>query len=360
MPSLERLTVRGFKSIRELENFELTNLNVLIGANGAGKSNFISFFRMLAEMLDERLQLYVKSEDGPDALLFGGRKRTRQIEVELYFGKNGYHFALAPAGQQLVFSSEGTYFDGDLATVRPSLGSGHTEARLPNVGANAIASYVWPAVRSWRVFHFHDTSAAAAVRNAQPLRDNLRLKSDASNLAPFLRMLRDKHHESYANIVDTVRMVAPFFGNFVHRDDPDERIELEWRQIDDPDTVRSPRQLSDGTLRFICLATLLLQPKRLQPDTILVDEPELGLHPYALVVLASLLQQASEQKQIIVSTQSVELVNQLSPRDVIVVERHGGASVFHRPDAAQLTEWLEEYALGELWKMNVVGGRPTR
>jgi predicted ATPase len=118
--------------------------------------------------------------------------------------------------------------------------------------------------------------------------------------------------------------------------------------------------LSDGTLRFICLATLLLQPSGLQPDTILVDEPELGLHPYALVVLASLLQQASEKKQIIVSTQSVELVNQLTPGDVIVTERHDGASVFHRLDAERLKEWLEEYSLGELWKMNVVGGRPTR
>jgi predicted ATPase len=357
---LAQLSVRGFKSIRELENFKLTNLNVLIGANGAGKSNFISLFRMLAEMLDQRLQLYVKSEDGPDALLFGGRKRTRQIEVELYFDRNGYHFGLTPAGQQLVFSTEETYFAGDFATVRPSLGSGHTEARLPQLEDNAIAGYVLPAARSWRVFHFHDTSAAAPVRNAQALRDTLRLKPDASNLAPFLRLLRQKHRESYSAIVETVRMVAPFFGDFVHREDPDERIELEWREVDDPDTPRGPRQLSDGTLRFICLATLLLQPSGFQPDTILIDEPELGLHPYALVVLGSLLQQASDKKQIIVSTQSVELVNQMAPGDVIVTERHDGASVFHRLDAEHLKDWLNDYALGELWKMNVVGGRPTR
>src|SRR5258706_8987571 len=112
---LARLTVRGFKSIRELENFELSKLNVLIGANGAGKINFIGLFRLLAEMLGKRLQSYVKSEDGPDALLYGGRKRTPQIDVELYFGKNGYHFTLAPAGNQLVFSKEETYFDGDFS-----------------------------------------------------------------------------------------------------------------------------------------------------------------------------------------------------------------------------------------------------
>lgn len=357
---LERLTVRGFKSIASLENFELERLNVLIGANGAGKSNFISLFRMLAEMLDSRLQLYVKSEDGPEALLFGGRKRTFQMEVELYFGRNGYSFALTPAGDQLVFAREQTYFAGDYTTKRPSLGSGHVEARLPSLETNAIASYVLPAVRSWRVFHFHDTSATAPVRHAQAVRDNLRLKPDASNLAPFLRMLREKHPNHYASIVSTIRMVAPFFGDFVHRTDVGERVELEWREVHDPDTPRGPRQLSDGTLRFICLATLLLQPPHLQSDAILVDEPELGLHPYALAVLGSLLRQASEHKQIIVSTQSVELVNQFEPKDVIVTERHESGSVLRRPDGDQLKEWLEEYSLGELWKMNVVGGRPTR
>jgi len=351
--------VRGFKSIRELENFELTKLNVLIGANGAGKSNFIGLFRLLAEMLGERLQSYVKSEDGPDALLYGGRKRTSQIEVELFFGKNGYYFALAPASNQLLFSTEKVYFDGDYA-IRRSLGNGHTEARLPTLQDNAIAEYVREALGSWRVFHFHDTSASAMVRHAQPLRDNLRLKPDAANLAPFLRMLRRKHPDNYSMIVETVRMVAPFFHDFVDRNEPDERIDLEWFQVDDPDTPLSPLQLSDGTLRFICLATLLLQPRELQPATIVIDEPELGLHPFALVVLASLLQQASERKQIIASTQSVDLVNQLAPADVIVTETHHGASVFHRLDASRLEDWLRDYSLGELWKMNVVGGRPSR
>jgi predicted ATPase len=356
---LARLTVRGFKSIASLENFELERLNVLIGANGAGKSNFISLFRMLAEMLDGRLQLYVKSEDGPDALLFGGRKRTRQLEVELYFEKNGYNFMLTPAGEQLIFANEQTYFAGDYATSRPSLGSGHIEAKLP-AETNPIAHYVVSAVSSWRVFHFHDTSASAPVRHAQPLRDNLKLKPDASNLAPFLRQLRMKSPSHYASIVSAIRMVAPFFGDFIHRSDVDEKVELEWREALDPDTPRGPRQLSDGTLRFICLATLLLQPPSLQPDAIIVDEPELGLHPYALVVLGSLLRQASEHKQIIVSTQSAELVNQFEPKDVIVTERHDTGSVLRRADAGQLKEWLEDYSLGDLWKMNVVGGRPTR
>lgn len=216
------------------------------------------------------------------------------------------------------------------------------------------------AVSACRVYHFHDTSISAPVRQAQAVRDNLRLKPDAGNLAAFLRLLRNRHRVHYRRIVETIRLAAPFFGDFVHRDDPGERIELEWQQADDPDTVYGPRQLSDGTLRFISLSTLLLQPTQLMPSTILIDEPELGLHPYALAVVADLMHQASEERQLIVSTQSVELIERLSPQDIIVVNRKDGESIFERLDEDRLQEWLQDYSLGELWKMNVIGGRPAR
>ncbi|MFN8557576.1 MAG: AAA family ATPase [Dehalococcoidia bacterium] len=332
---------------------------MLIGANGAGKTNFISLFQMLAALADRRLQLYVQEHDGPDTLLFGTRRRTRLLEAEFSFGRNGYRLSLKPAGQRLIFLREETWFRGDYGDFTDRLGAGHDEARLPDAVDGGMVRFVRPAIASWRVFHFHDTSATAPVRQAQPLRDNLRLKPDAGNLAPFLRRLRERHPAHYRRIVETVQMVAPFFRDFVFRDDPGEREELEWLQTDDPDTPFGPRQLSDGTLRFICLATLLLQPVDLQPDTILIDEPELGLHPYALTVLAALLRQASDERQFIVSTQSVELVNEFAPEDVIVVEREEGASTFKRLDAERLGAWLEDYALGELWKMNVIGGRPT-
>jgi predicted ATPase len=361
MAQLTSLTVRGYKSIRALEDFELRSLNVLIGANGAGKSNFISLFRMLAELTERRLQLFVREQDGPDALLHGTRKRTKQIDAEFYFARNGYRISLQPAGERLVFAREETWFSGDMVDKPHPLGSGHDEAKMPGVQGDSFAPYVRLAIASWRVYHFHDTSLSAAVRQAQAVRDNLALKHDAGNLAAFLRMLREQHPEHYQRILDTVRMVAPFFGEFVYRKDPGERIELEWFEASDPDTVRGPRQLSDGTLRFICLATLLLQPTHLQPDTILIDEPELGLHPYALSVLGALLRQASANRQLIISTQSVELVNELAPEDVVVVNRKEGASSFERLEPEQLAEWLrDDYALGELWKMNVLGGRPAR
>lgn len=340
MRGLKRLTVRGFKSICVLENFELRDLNVLIGANGAGKSNFISLFQMLAALVERRLQLYVQEHDGPDALLFGARKRTEQLDAEFYFGRGGYRISLKPAGTRLIFTREETWFSGDYAETAHPLGSGHDEARLPDVQDDTFAPYVRRAIAGWRVYHFHDTSSSAPMRQAQPVRDNLRLKPDAGNIAPFLRRLREAHWDSYSRIVETVRMVAPFLGDFVYREEPGERVELEWFQRDDPDTPYGPRQLSDGTLRFICLATLLLQPDQFQPDTILIDEPELGLHPYALSVLVGMLRQASELRQVIVSTQSVELINEFRPEDVVVVGRREGASTFERPDGERLMEWL--------------------
>lgn len=356
MAQLKRLTLRGYKSIRELEDFELRGLNVLIGANGAGKSNFISLFQMIAALVEQRLQLFVQEQDGPDALLFGGRKRTQQLDAEFYFGSNGYRVTLKPSGERLFFAREETWHFVDTSR---SLGSGHDEAHLPGAEGDAFR-FERTAMASWRVHHFHDTSAAAAVRQAQPVRDNLHLKADAGNLAPFLRLLRERHPEHYNRIVETVRMVAPFFGDFVYRKDPGKRIELEWFEAHDADTPMGPRQLSDGTLRFICLATLLLQPPQFQPDTILIDEPELGLHPYALTILVALFRQAAAQRQLVISTQSAHLVNELEPEDVIVVSRRQGASEFRRLNLEELKEWLADYSLGELWEANVIGGRPTR
>ena len=193
------------------------------------------------------------------------------------------------------------------------------------------------------------------------MRDNLRLKGDGGNLAPFLRHLRERHAREYRRIVDTVRVVAPFFGDFVYREDlgMDDRVELEWCHASDPDTVLGPQHMSDGTLRLVCLATLLLQPTELQPGLILIDEPELGQHPAALTVLSEVLRTASDERQVVVATQSADLVSEFDPEEVVVVDRKDGASVFRRLDSEDLRDWLEDYALGDLWKMNVIGGRPA-
>lgn len=363
---LKTITLRGYKSIAQLEAFELRNLNVLIGANGAGKSNFISIFKLLAALADGNLQTFVQKQGGPDALLHGSRKRTQQIDAEIYFEKNsygianGYRISLTPtADNRLIFSREQTWIDGHYAVKAISLGTAHDEARLRD-DKQPVSAHVRPAMQSWRQYHFHDTGDSAAVKRPHGSNDNLRLKSSADNLAAYLAMLNKTFPDAYQRIVDTIKLAAPFFGGFVIRDPLPESIELEWFEQTDPDTPYKAHVLSDGTLRFICLTTLLMQPTHLLPDTVLIDEPELGLHPYAINLLADMLKQVAETKQVIVSTQSVELLNAFEPQDVVVAERDGGATVFKRLDPEELKGWLEDYSLGDLWKRNVLGGRPTR
>lgn len=358
MSKVNSLTVTGYKSIRELREFALNDLNVLIGANGAGKSNFINLFRMLAEMVDEQLQVYIQKQGGPDALLHFGRETTERLNAEFNFGVNSYKFDLVPTNDnRLIFASEESWVKGgqyrDKGTV---LGRGHVESKL-KMATDTYSMYVLPSVTNWRVYHFHDTGERARVKQRHSMNDNLRLQIDAANLAAYLHMLYEKFPSHYQSIVRTVQLVAPYFRDFVLRPES-EFVELEWTQKGKPDTVLKANMLSDGTLRFICLATLLLQPTSLLPATVLIDEPELGLHPYAITVLADLFKQVAENKQLIVSTQSVELVNELRPEDVIVVDQEEDASLFRRFTSDELSGWLEEYSMGEIWKRNILGGRP--
>lgn len=360
MSSVKSLTVTGYKSIRELRNFPLTNLNVLIGANGAGKSNFIGLFRLLNEMYEQQLQVFIQKQGGPDALIHFGRQTTDRLHAEFYFDRNGYKFDLIPTNDnRLIFENEISWFGGKFypGSKSATLDIGHSESKLKNA-QDAYSPYVRSSVSNWRVYHFHDTSENAKVKQPQASNLNLRLLPDAGNLAPYLRMLKSKHPKEYQRIVDAIRLVAPFFDDFVHRTDDTEFIALEWTQKGKPDIPFRAHMLSDGTLRFICLATLLLQPIHLLPSTILIDEPELGLHPYAITILAEIFKQVTEHRQLIVSTQSVELINELSPEDVVVVDQQDGASTFKRFTQEELAGWLEQYSMGELWKSNVLGGRP--
>src|SRR5689334_12012986 len=366
--TLNKLTIEGFKSIRKLENFELRAMNVLIGANGAGKSNFVSFFRLLRDLINQNLQDSLqRSEGGADACLYLGPKITPQFVAKLYFGQNGYEFALSPTpDNRFVFSNEVAVFFGDFGETKRRLGSGHFESRLKDrkdepglLGGTSVPGHVFQAISSWVVYHFHDTSLSAAVRRPQALNNNIVFLQNAENLAPFLYTIQQTNPACYAKIRDVVRLAAPFFDDFILRPIPTspDQIQLEWRQRGSEYPFRAIH-LSDGTLRFICLATALLQPAR--PATVLFDEPELGLHPYALTLLGNLFKQAAVSygttvsRQVIVSTQSPILLNELSPEDIIVVERNNGESIFRRLDSAQLSEWLEDYSLGELWQKNIL------
>ncbi|MDX2077291.1 MAG: AAA family ATPase [bacterium] len=363
---LNKIVIKGFKSIREAE-IELRDLNVFIGANGAGKSNFVSLFKLLREIIEGRLQVYTGAR-GADYFLYGGRKTTDAIRGEFYFGhahhENNYQIELIPSiDDSLIFADEEAGYRRVDKYDRPKnylLGEGHKEAKIFEVIEEwdiPIVDYVAKTIQEWRVYHFHDTSETAKLKQPVDIDDNRQFREDGSNLAAFLYRLQQMSPDSYQKIVRTVQQVAPFFGDFQLQPSAlnPEKIRLEWRD-NETDSYFNAHYLSDGTLRFICLVTLLLQPNL--PPLIIIDEPELGLHPFAITLLASLLRKASIDSQVIIATQSVTLVNQFEAEDVIVVERQDKQSVFKRLDTASLEGWLEDYGIGDLWEKNVIGGRP--
>jgi len=361
---LQSIVIRGFKSIREC-SLALRPLTLLIGGNGSGKSNFVQVFGLLHEVVAGRLQAFVLRQGGPECLLHFGQKTTNHLEIQLEFGRSGYRLLLAPTQADSLFIEAEICSFSSPGYARPyveQIGTAQQESQLQMEASRRpgkVASYVLDSLSSWRVYHFHDTSPTAKVKQLCSIDDNAVLREDASNLPAFLWRLRDTAPPQYAQIVATIRHVAPFFQDFQLRELPrsPDKTRLEWLEKG-ADTYFNAHSLSDGTLRFICLATLLLQPQL--PATVLLDEPELGLHPYAIHVLAGLLRAASQKTQVIVSTQSVTLVNQFEPADIVVVDRAGGASTFRHANEPEVLGWLDDdYGLGDLWEKNVLGGRPS-
>jgi predicted ATPase len=363
MRTLELLTIKNFKSIRNAE-LRLGHLNVFIGGNGSGKSNLIGVFHLMNRVAAKELQTYTGIAGGANKILHFGRKRSTSITIGLRFleGKdaNEYWIELIPTNDdRFIFSDETVKYHDTTSYPRPYedlLASGHSEAKISDSN-NRIATYVRRDLQRYRIYHFHDTSAEARVKQSGSVDDNKELHPDASNLAAFLFRLRTTDADRFNLIESTIRQIAPFFERFElepSRLNPNV-IRLEWREKG-AEELFSAHALSDGTLRFICLATLFLQPS--PPPVILIDEPELGLHPAAITLLASLLQSAATRTQILAATQSVTLVNQLTPEEVWVTDRIDGASQFKHLKAEDMSEWLDYYALGELWEKNLLGGRP--
>lgn len=362
---LREVSVSGFKTIRRLDRFEPRPLNVLIGVNAAGKSNFVGFFRLLQWMLTPpgQLQIYLRENGGASASLYYGPERTQQITGQLAMetegGMNEYYFRLFHvAGDALAFAEERYRFvrAGTQVGAWQVLPPGTLEAGLNKRGeeGDRTARTINHLVRSCVVHQFHNTSRTSRVKQRWSENDNYYLKEDAANLGPFLRRMRDEEPAAYVRIVETIRLVYPPFSDF-ELNVSGGTILLQWRE-QGSDGVFSADQTSDGLLRFFALAALLLQPTATLPDVLLIDEPELGLHPHALEVLAGLLRKASVDSQVIVSTQSAPLLSQFDPQDVVVVERREGASEFRRLNAEQLAAWLDEYTLGELWQKNYIEG----
>ena len=367
MNRLNWLELKGFKSIQDLGRLEFRPLNVMIGANGAGKSNLVAFFRLLSWMSASpgNLQEHIARIGGANSVLHDGAARTPQMEARIEIGSdsgtNQYALRLFHAATDtLIFAEERYRFSrfayGGEAPWK-SLDGGHRESRLlVQATTETTAGVILQLLREFKVYQFHNTSDTARIKSRWDVDDSRYLKEDAGNLAPFLYRLYQSEPVYYRRIVETVRQAVPFFADF-RFDENYGKLLLQWTERGS-DLVFGPHQASDGSLRLFALLSLLLQPEADLADVIILDEPELGLHPFAVQLLAGALRAASNHCQVIVCTQSMPLINHFDPGDIVVVDRPERASAFRRLDPAALRDWLEEYSLAELWEKNVIGGRP--
>ncbi|MVN23113.1 AAA family ATPase [Mucilaginibacter arboris] len=355
------IEIEGFKSIKKME-MELKSINILIGSNGSGKSNFISFFKLINAIFNKRLQKFVL-EEKVDNLLYFGRKTTKNLFGKLIFdsGKgnnNAYYFQLEQTvNGEIYIEREGSGYNVN----RESESSNYfIDYNLLESNIFKYSSfrnnYLRKHLKNLQIFHFHDTSSTSLLRRECDLNDNLYLKQDGRNLPAFLYILKIKHPKVFNRIEKTIQSVAPYIDKFILEPNRlnEKEIELRWIDYGDPESNFSAYQLSDGTLRFIALATLLMQPE--PPAVIIIDEPELGLHPFAIGKLAGMIQSASGKSQIIAATQSPGLISNFSPEDIIVIDKseEQKQTVFNRLNSESLNIWLQEFTLGDLWERNII------
>ena len=363
---IENVIIKNFKSIRDLE-LPLTNLNVLIGSNGVGKSNFISFFEMAKAIFEQRFGSYTLDKGGIDNLLYRGRKISKEIYGLMDFkNTNAFFFTLKPAQSNKGYiDNTGDFFNKRGESTKDYLGQWHRTFWDSAVEESNLmgkmygrAYYLNSYLRSFTVYHFHDTSSSSPMRGQCEINDNSFLRDNGSNLAAYLYMLKQTDEKAFRLIEGTIHSIAPYFKRFNLRPDPvtPSKISLEWEEVNS-DMYLNGYSFSDGTIRFIALATLLLQSKL--PEVIIIDEPELGLHPAAINKLAALIKRASKSSQIILSTQSTNLVNCFEPENIIVVDREDEQTVFKRLNSADLSVWMDEYnySISDMWETNLIGGQ---
>jgi predicted ATPase len=391
MDKLKKIYLNGYKSVRydaqlirssvdaesevyRGEVIEFGDITVLLGANGAGKSNLVSFFKMLNFMTTGSLQEYIGREGGSNCLLHYGRQVTPRMQAEIEFTTTSrtsrrtcYMMTLADAAPDtLIFTNEAVEFQREEFT-RPQevvLGAGHRESRLKERADHGdhTCKVIYGMLARCRTYQFHDTSQTANIRKAGYIEDADYLRADSGNLAAYLLTVKQANRQYYDRIIQTIRLVFPQFDDFVLEPSPrnEKYILLNWREKGRPEYLFGPHQLSDGTLRFMALATLFLQPIHKLPSVIIIDEPELGLHPYAIAVLASMIQSAAARCQVVLSTQSTRLVDEFDLGQIVVVERNDqmNCTRCRRPDVKALEDWIDRYTTSELWEKNVLGGRP--
>ena len=370
---IESIRIRGFRSLANVEIAALPRAAVLIGANGSGKSNFIRFFEMVSWMIGSgRLAEFIQKHGGADDQLFGGSKVSPTMEAELAIrtenGRNDYRFAFTYAHpDRFIFTEEAFRFSRKgwgTEAAWEHLGSSHSEAKIVDVSRHTgiaevnqtTARVLVYLLRQCAVYQFHDTSHDSQLKKNWDVEDNTYLRSHGGNLAAILLRLEREDAQRFELICNHIRGALPVFDRF-ELEESYGKVMLRWKASGLDKTIGA-HLTSDGSLRFFALVTLLNLPSEMLPDVVLLDEPELGLHPAAVALVGDMIKVCATERQLIVATQSPLLVDSFDIDEILVLEAQGGKSSVQRFDQERYQEWLSEYTTGELWQKNLLGGRP--
>lgn len=350
---VNKIRIQGYKSFRD-SSVDLGNLNLLVGSNGAGKSNFLSLFELLNNAFEQRLVSYVATIGGVDKLLFQGRKATDKIDIKLLMNDNSYELILQEADGKLLVAEERLGYRSDTIDI-----SSYTpEANIKSYNGMTRGGYIKKYLSDIRKFHFHDTGRRSPFASeCHVINDAYTLYSNGENIASILFRIQREKPILYQRIIKIIQSVAPYFSDFYFNVSPADTLRLQWRDKYS-EMIYGPNDLSDGTIRFIALVTLFMQP--VLPSVVVIDEPELGLHPVAIQKLAGLMSAASKKGcQIIAATQSADLIGNFSPENVMTVDQEDGQTIINQLSNEDLGHWLNDYTLGDLWKQNIMkGGQP--
>ncbi len=363
---LQKIQLTHFRSFFQIE-VEIRNINVLIGGNGSGKSNFISLFSMLNYIQIGKLGDWIANKGGFDNIVYNGIQENEFIHFSFFFetegsnGQNIYELSLRTTEENYIVDAEKFGFWKSNESLKPFFQhqeTNQTETKLKHLAERKVdmPHHIYSNIKGFQVFHFDDVSANSNKKRLQNIDEGYPLHPEGDNIASFLYYLKQNEIDYYDKILAIIRLVTPYFDDFILEPElsNSNQIKLKWREKNNL-KILSAALISDGSIRFICLCALLLQPT--PPLLIVIEEPELGLHPLAISFLAELIKKASLRTQIILSTQSVTLLNQFEPSDILVVDRDQSSSQINRLNEQELQDWLDEYSLGQLWENNYLGGR---
>jgi predicted ATPase len=355
---MDYIEIRGYKSIKSAR-VTFKPINILIGANGSGKTNFLSFFEFLNRLYEQKLTEYVALSGGEEKMLHKGSKITSSIYSKINQGLNGYSFEIKKGEGVFIFTSEELWYDSNPYYENPvEISTYQNEAGIKSYTLPQ-ADHVKKYLNSFKKYHFHDTGKNSPFTQASNIQNDIYyLYEKGSNLAAFLFGIQQKNKIVYNRILKTIQSIAPYFSDFYFYPNNENYIRIQWNDKYS-DIIYGVNDLSDGTIRFIALTTLFMQPDL--PSTIIIDEPELGLHPAAISKLAGMIKSASSKGcQVIVATQSTDLISHFNPEDIITVDQINGESIFNRLDSEMLIQWLEDYTIDDLWKRNIITtGQPN-